>query len=132
MIVANGAYRDKIETDLSKLFSDLHESDPKKMKVPVLRKAMEQLKGSDGRMRSEFDRMMSSIKKDIREEGKAIGLKEGKAVGLKEGKAIGLEEGKAAVARKMIKASMPFETIANLTDLDLDLIKNLADAAADG
>ena len=45
---------------------------------------------------------------------------------------IGLEEGKAAVARKMIKASMPFETIADLTDLDLDMIKNLADAATEG
>ena len=93
---------------------------------------MERLKGRNSDMMIEYDRMMNSIKKDIREEGMAIGLEEGKTIGLQEGKAIGLEEGKAAVARKMIKASMPFETIADLTDLDLDMIKNLADAAADG
>ena len=44
IIVANGAYRDTIESDISKLFSDLQESDPGKMKVPVLREAMERLK----------------------------------------------------------------------------------------
>ena len=134
IIVANGAYRDTIESDISKLFSDLQESDPGKMKVPVLREAMERLKGRDSEMMSEYDRMMNSIKKDIREEGmaigleegKTIGLQEGKTIGLQEGKAIGLEEGKAAVARKMIKASMPFETIADLTDLTLEDIRMIA------
>ncbi len=120
VIVANGAYRDRIETDLSKLFSDLHESDPKKMKVPVLRKAMEQLKGRDGRMRSEFDRMMSSIKKDIREEGKAIGMKEG------------LAEGRADIARNMIRESFPPERIAQLTGLSQDDVCRIAAEMAEG
>ena len=134
IIVANGAYRDTIESDISKLFSDLQESDPGKMKVPVLREGMERLKGRNSEMMSEYDRIMRSIRMDMKAEflkegmdkGKALGLKEGKTIGIQEGKAIGLEEGKAAVARKMIKASMPFETIADLTDLTLEDIRMIA------
>ena len=128
IIVANGAYRDTIESDISKLFSDLQESDPGKMKVPVLREAMERLKGRDSEMMSEYDRIMRSIRMDMKEEF----LEEGKTIGLQEGKAIGLEEGEAAVARKMIKASMPFESIANPMHLSREDIRMIAAEMTNG
>ena len=85
-----------------------------KMKVPVLREAMERLKGRDSEMMSEYDRMMNSIKKDIREEGKAAGLKEG------------LAEGRADIARNMIRESFPPERIAQLTGLSQDDVRRIA------
>ena len=126
IIVANGAYRDTIESDISKLFSDLQESDPGKMKVPVLREAMERLKGRDSEMMSEYDRIMRSIRMDMKEEfleeGKTIGLQEGKAAGLKEG----LAEGRADIARNMIRESFPPERIAQLTGLSQDDVRRIA------
>ena len=126
IIVANGAYRDTIESDISKLFSDLQESDPGKMKVPVLREAMERLKGRDSEMMSEYDRIMRSIRMDMKEEfleeGKTIGLQEGKAAGLKEG----LAEGRADIARNMIRESFPLEKVAQLTGLSQDDVRRIA------
>ena len=126
IIVANGAYRDTIESDISKLFSDLQESDPGKMKVPVLREAMERLKGRDSEMMSEYDRIMRSIRMDMKEEfleeGKTIGLQEGKAAGLKEG----LAEGRADIARNMIRESFPPEKVAQLTGLSQDDVRRIA------
>ena len=126
IIVANGAYRDTIESDISKLFSDLQEIDPGKMKVPVLREAMERLKGRDSEMMSEYDRIMRSIRMDMKEEfleeGKTIGLQEGKAAGLKEG----LAEGRADIARNMIRESFPPERIAQLTGLSQDDVRRIA------
>ena len=118
IIVANGAYRDTIESDISKLFSDLQESDPGKMKVPVLREAMERLKGRDSEMMSEYDRIMRSIRMDMKEEF----LEEGKAAGLKEG----LAEGRADIARNMIRESFPPERIAQLTGLSQDDVRRIA------
>ena len=132
IIVANGAYRDTIESDISKLFSDLQESDPGKMKVPVLREAMERLKGRDSEMMSEYDRIMRSIRMDMKEEfleeGKTIGLQEGKAAGLKEG----LAEGRADIARNMIRESFPLEKVAQLTGLSQDDVRRIAAEMAEG
>ena len=132
IIVANGAYRDTIESDISKLFSDLQESDPGKMKVPVLREAMERLKGRDSEMMSEYDRIMRSIRMDMKEEfleeGKTIGLQEGKAAGLKEG----LAEGRADIARNMIRESFPPEKVAQLTGLSQDDVRRIAAEMAEG
>ena len=129
---ANGAYRDTIESDISKLFSDLQESDPGKMKVPVLREAMERLKGRDSEMMSEYDRIMRSIRMDMKEEfleeGKTIGLQEGKAAGLKEG----LAEGRADIARNMIRESFPLEKVAQLTGLSQDDVRRIAAEMAEG
>ena len=75
---------------------------------------MERLKGRDSEMMSEYDRMMNSIKKDIREEGKAAGLKEG------------LAEGRADIARNMIRESFPPERIAQLTGLSQDDVRRIA------
>ena len=122
IIVANGAYRDTIESDISKLFSDLQESDPGKMKVPVLREAMERLKGRDSEMMSEYDRIMRSIRMDMKEEF----LEEGKTIGLQEGKAVGLAEGRADIARNMIRESFPPERIAQLTGLSQDDVRRIA------
>lgn len=122
IIVANGAYRDTIESDISKLFSDLQESDPGKMKVPVLREAMERLKGRDSEMMSEYDRIMRSIRMDMKEEF----LEEGKTIGLQEGKAAGLAEGRADIARNMIRESFPPERIAQLTGLSQDDVRRIA------
>ena len=122
IIVANGAYRDTIESDISKLFSDLQESDPGKMKVPVLREAMERLKGRDSEMMSEYDRIMRSIRMDMKEEF----LEEGKTIGLQEGKAVGLAEGRADIARNMIRESFPPEKVAQLTGLSQDDVRRIA------
>ena len=132
IIVANGAYRDTIESDISKFFSDLQESDPGKMKVPVLREGMERLKGRNSEMMSEYDRIMRSIRMDMKEEfleeGKTIGLQEGKAAGLKEG----LAEGRADIARNMIRESFPPERIAQLTGLSQDDVRRIAAEMAEG
>ena len=128
IIVANGAYRDTIESDISKLFSDLQESDPGKMKVPVLREAMERLKGRDSEMMSEYDRIMRSIRMDMKEEF----LEEGKTIGLQEGKAVGLAEGRADIARNMIRESFPPEKVAQLTGLSQDDVRRIAAEMAEG
>ena len=128
IIVANGAYRDTIESDISKLFSDLQESDPGKMKVPVLREAMERLKGRDSEMMSEYDRIMRSIRMDMKEEF----LEEGKTIGLQEGKAVGLAEGRADIARNMIRESFPLEKVAQLTGLSQDDVRRIAAEMAEG
>ena len=88
----------------------------------------ERLKGRDSEMMNEYDRIMRSIRMDMKEEF----LEEGKTIGLQEGKAIGLEEGEAAVARKMIKASMPFESIANPMHLSREDIRMIAAEMTNG
>ena len=72
----------------------------------------ERLKGRDSEMMSEYDRIMRSIRMDMKEEF--------------------LEEGEAAVARKMIKASMPFESIANPMHLSREDIRMIAAEMTNG
>ena len=83
-------------------------------------------------MMSEYDRIMRSIRMDMKEEfleeGKTIGLQEGKAAGLKEG----LAEGRADIARNMIRESFPLEKVAQLTGLSQDDVRRIAAEMAEG
>ena len=62
-------------------------------------------------------------------DGKALGLAKSRAKGLADSKAIGLTEGEAnvaiVIARKMLQANAPVETIINITELTRDEVERL-------
>ena len=62
-------------------------------------------------------------------EGRADGLAEGRAEGIEQGRAEGIEQGKAenakAIAQKMKKMGFPVETIAQCTQLSIEVINSL-------
>ena len=64
-----------------------------------------------------------------RADGLAEGRAEGRAEGIEQGRAEGIEQGKAenakAIAQKMKKMGLPVETIAQCTQLSIEVINSL-------
>mgnify|MGYP003294640716 CR=1 FL=1 len=68
---------------------------------------------------------------EAREDGMAKGLEQGLQQGLEQGKKLGLEEGskkkQLEIAKKLLDKKMSIEEIAEITGLDISIIKNLAE-----
>ena len=106
IVLANGSYRDTIETEISRLYSDLYETDPGKIRRPEMRKCLGRVKGEGGMLSTE--RGYSVI-----ERIKAEGRNEGR------------NEGKREAAVKMIAAGFPSSIISSITDIPIGEIEKL-------
>ena len=106
IVLANGSYRDTIETEISRLYSDLYETELEKVRRPEMRKCLGRVKGEDGMLSTE--RGYSVI-----ERIKAEGRNEGR------------NEGKREAAVKMIAAGFPSSIISSITDIPIGEIEKL-------
>ena len=104
IVLANGSYRDTIETEISRLYSDLYETELEKMRSPEMRKCLGKVKGEDGMLSTE--RGYSVIER-IKAEGRDVG--------------------KMEAAVRMIAAGFPSSTIADITELPAVEIEKLKD-----
>ena len=114
IVLANGSYRDTIETEISRLYSDLYETELGKIRRPEMRKCLGKVKGDEGMLSTE--RGYSVIEKI-----KAEGYKEG----FEEGFKIGLKKSRMKIAMRMIAAGFPSSTIADITELSAVEIEKL-------
>ena len=110
IVLANGSYRDTIETEISRLYSDLYETELEKMRSPEMRKCLSRVKGEDGMLSTE--RGYSVIER-IKAEGRNEGLNAGR------------NEGKREAAVKMIAAGFPSSIISSITDIPIGEIEKL-------
>ena len=118
IVLANGSYRDTIETEISRLYSDLYETELEKVRRPEMRKCLGKVKGDEGMLSTE--RGYSVIER-IRGEGILIGEKKGR----KEGRDEGRIEGKMETAVKMLAAGLPSSTISGFTEIPISEIEKL-------
>ena len=118
IVLANGSYRDSIETEISRLYRDLHETDPGKIRRPEMRKCLGRVKGEDGMLSTE--RGYSVI-----ERIKAEGRDEGILIGERKGLEKGIEKGRMEDSAKMLAAGFPLSTIADITELSTGEIEKL-------
>ena len=118
IVLANGSYRDTIETEISRLYRDLYETDPGKIRRPEMRKCLGRVKGEGGMLSTE--RGYSVI-----ERIKAEGRDEGILIGERKGLEKGIEKGRMEDAAKMLAAGFPLSTIADITELSIGEIEKL-------
>ena len=65
-----------------------------------------------------------------REEGIEIGLQKGREEGREEGIEVGLKEGRMESARRMLKENLPVELVAKCSNLTVQEVKDLLQAAS--
>ena len=65
-----------------------------------------------------------------REEGIEIGLQKGREEGREEGIEVGLKEGRLESARRMLKENLPVELVAKCSNLTVQEVKDLLQAAS--
>ena len=118
IVLANGSYRDTIETEISRLYRDLYETDPGKIMRPEMRKCLGRVKGEGGMLSTE--RGYSVI-----ERIKAEGRNEGILIGERKGLEKGIEKGRMEAAAKMLATGFPLSTIADITELSTGEIEKL-------
>ena len=114
IVLANGSYRDTIETEISRLYSDLYETELKKVRRPEMRKCLGKVKGDEGMLSTE--RGYSVIER-IRGEGILIGEEKGLKKGIK--------KERRQIAMKMIAAGFPSSTISGITEIPISEIEKL-------
>ncbi len=118
LTVANSSYRDTIETEISKLYSDLHEKEISRMKCPVMRKSLENVKGGEI-MEAKAYRIMDQLREEFLNEG----LETGRREGLMEGRRKSSEQ----IAERMLKTGeFQIEQIASLTGLSVSDVNAIA------
>ena len=116
IVLANGSYRDTIETEISRLYSDLYETELEKMRSPEMRKCLGRVKGEGGMLSTERGySVIERIKAEGRNEGILIGERKG------------IEKGRMEAALKMIAMGFPSSTIADITELPAVEIEKLKD-----
>jgi len=95
--------------------------------------SFDQLQGSVNEALEEGGAIMGTIYQEVLERGKEIGVKEGKEIGVKEGEEIGVKKGeeknKLRVALNCIMKGLDIQTIAEITDLPVERIELLKNAA---
>ena len=113
-IVANGSYRDTMESELSRLLSDLSEKDLGRMRSPMMRAALYRVKGDEMMLRDTYG-MLYRIETENLEKGMEKGRKEGSA------------ERQRQIAMKMLrKKSYAISEVAELTELPIKEVERLA------
>ena len=106
IVLANGSYRDSIETEISRLYSDLYETELEKVRRPEMRKCLGRVKGEDGMLSTERGySVIEMIKAEGRDEGRI--------------------EGRMEAAVKMIAAGFPSSTISGITEIPITEIEKL-------
>ena len=114
IVLANGSYRDTIETEISRLYRDLYETDPGKIMRPEMRKCLGRVKGEGGMLSTERGySVIERIKAEGRNEGILIGERKG------------IEKGRMEAALKMIAMGFPSSTIADITEIPIGEIEKL-------
>ena len=114
IVLANGSYRDTIETEISRLYSDLYETELEKVRRPEMRKCLGRVKGEGGMLSTERGySVIEMIKAEGRDEGMKKGIEKGR------------DEGRMEDAVKMIALGFPLSTIADITDIPINEIEEL-------
>ena len=110
IVLANGEYRDNIESEISKLFSDLYEADPEKMKVPELKEIMKSMKEGNEPM-TKVDAILSRVREET----------------LAEGMAKGAANASIQYTKKLIELGMPYQQIAGVIDSSVEEVIKIAE-----
>lgn len=133
IVLANGEYRDNMESEISKLFSDLYEADPEKVKVPELKEIMKSMKEGNEPM-TKVDAILSRVREESMASGMAKGMAEGMASGIAKGMAEGMAKGSANAsiqhAKKLIELGMPYQQIAWVIDSSEEEVAEIAERMA--
>ena len=123
--VANGEYRDNMETEHGRFYHDFYESEARKAVTPLLREMLETYKEEglmrlkeEGLMRLESDRFLEKYKEMVAEKA----MQEGIQQGIQRGALRNQQE----TAERMLRDRLPVETIAGYTDLSVDEVNRLA------
>ena len=107
--VANGEYRDNMETEHGRFYHDFYESEARKAVTPLLREMLETYK-EEGLMRLESDRFLEEYGKMVAEKARDEGVL----------------KNQQETAERMLRDRLPVETIAGYTDLSVDEVNRLA------
>ena len=117
LVLVNGSYRDTIESVESCFCSDLYQRDVNMIKCPEMRKALENVKGSEKAMRKTY-KVIKELYGDDIEKSKAAEFKKGALSGKK--------EAMLDIAVSMLKAKYAPAEIASITKLSLETVNELA------
>ena len=115
--VANGEYRDNMETEHGRFYHDFYESEARKAVTPLLREMLETYK-EEGLMRLESDRFLEKYKEMVAEKAMQEGIQQGIQRGA--------QRNQQETAERMLRDRLPVETIAGYTDLSVDEVNRLA------
>ena len=115
--MANGEYRDNMETEHGRFFHDFYESEARKAVTPLLREMLEIYK-EEGLMRLESDRFLEKYKEMVAEKAMQEGIQQGIQRGA--------QRNQQETAERMLRASYPVADIASITDLSVDEVNRLA------
>ena len=113
------------DDDIGDLVRDLKETDPDKIKNSILSRQVTEIKNSErerkgGRkmVETHFDRLMAKAEEEGIEKGKIEGMLEGKT-----------ESSLATAKRMLAKGKYSVDEIAEVTDLPVEKVKELAEGA---
>ena len=115
IVFVNGSYIG--EDEIGDLIRDMRQSDPGRIKDPVLRKTV-----ADHKIEKEDEKMF-----DIVAKARQDGIDEGREEGLEQGRVEGLEQSKQEIAKKLLSVGdMTVEKIADITGLTVEKVSELA------
>ena len=117
LVLVNGSYHDTIESVESCFCSDLYQRDVNMIKCPEMRKALENVKGSEKTMRKTY-KVIKELYGDDIEKSKAAEFRKGALSGKK--------EAMLDIAVSMLKAKYAPAEIASITKLSLETVNELA------
>ncbi len=124
IIYVNSQIQD--ETALGKLMRDFHCTKPDEMNYPVLSEQIGFYKNGKGgpNMCKMMEDLMKDLIKEEKEEIRAEGIEEGIEKGIEKGQA---KANKNTAIKMLAKKKFSFEDIAELTDLTIEEVKELAE-----
>lgn len=110
LVLANASYRDNIESLISRLYSDLHEKEMKRVRCPEMRKSLGLLKRRNA-VDSRTELVLNKFGEKYIEQGIQLGIEKG------------IKQGRLKDAGKMIAAGFHFSTISEITEIPVEEIE---------